>query len=234
MRRSKELNERRATGEAKFEELDMQLATTQEHHAELDEAVIDAERKLAEAREQLRSLERQAQEAQFSSRALAARRGELQRSIETIGSAGGGQRAVRGPTARRADSLDRCRRAGRLADCTRLEARTRSRVGRQAQRITTTSRCVCVAPTKQRLAHEQSLQPLRDRITKLQLEEQAAQLGGAQFLDQLVAAEVDFEALAKTIEDNGVKLYGLQGEIDRIKSRHQRIGCGKSGCARRN
>jgi chromosome segregation protein len=66
------------------------------------------------------------------------------------------------------------------------------------------------------MAHEQSLQPLRDRITKLQLEEQAAQLGGAQFLEQLTAAQVDMEALAKNIEDNGVKLYGLQGEIDRI------------------
>jgi chromosome segregation protein len=31
-------SERRATGEARFEELDMQLADTQERHAELDEA----------------------------------------------------------------------------------------------------------------------------------------------------------------------------------------------------
>jgi chromosome segregation protein len=69
---------------------------------------------------------------------------------------------------------------------------------------------------EQRLTHEQSLQPLRDRITKLQLEEQAAQLGGAQYLEQLVAASVDFEALSAGIEANGVKLYGLQGEIDRI------------------
>ena len=43
------------------------------------------------------------------------------------------------------------------------------------------------------MAFERSLQPLRDQITKLQLEEQAASLGGAQFMEQLKAAEVDLE-----------------------------------------
>jgi chromosome segregation protein len=69
---------------------------------------------------------------------------------------------------------------------------------------------------EQRLEFERSLQPLRDAITKLQLEEQAAQLGGAQYMEQLVAAEVDLEALAKVVEENGIKLHGLQTEIDRI------------------
>jgi chromosome segregation protein len=69
---------------------------------------------------------------------------------------------------------------------------------------------------EQRLEFERSLQPLRDSITKLQLEEQAAQLGGAQYMEQLVAAEVDLELLGKSIEEGGVKLHGLQTEIDRI------------------
>jgi len=69
---------------------------------------------------------------------------------------------------------------------------------------------------EQRMEFERSLQPLRDAITKLQLEEQAAQLGGAQYMEQLAAAEVDLEALAKNIEENGVKLYGLQGDIDAV------------------
>jgi chromosome segregation protein len=69
---------------------------------------------------------------------------------------------------------------------------------------------------EQRLQHEQSLQPLRDRVMKLQLEEQAAQLGGAQYLEQLIAASVDLAALGQGIEDGAVRLQGLQGEIDRI------------------
>ncbi len=41
------------------------------------------------------------------------------------------------------------------------------------------------------MSHERSLEPLREQITKLQLEQQAAQLGGAQYLEQLTAAAVD-------------------------------------------
>ncbi|MEE9476348.1 MAG: chromosome segregation protein SMC, partial [Roseateles sp.] len=49
-------------------------------------------------------------------------------------------------------------------------------------------------------------------------------LGGAQYREQLEAAAVDLEALAKSIEDGGVKLYGLQGEIDRINREIAALG----------
>jgi len=210
-----ELHERRATGEARFEELDMQLATTQERHAELEEGVIAAERRLADAREQLRSLERQAQEAQFASRALAARRGELQRSLETSA------QQVQGNAQTEAQLREEL---GRLTDASAqvgLEAALAVRLDREsalgAKRSEYDDLTLRLRRLdEQRLSHEQSLQPLRDRITKLQLEEQAAQLGGAQYMEQLTAAEVDLAALEQNIAENGVKLYGLQGEIDRI------------------
>ncbi|ARN20223.1 chromosome segregation protein SMC [Piscinibacter gummiphilus] len=210
-----ELHERRATGEARFEELDMQLATTQERHAELEEGVIAAERRLADAREQLRSLERQAQEAQFASRALAARRGELQRSLETSA------QQVQGNAQTEAQLREEL---GRLTDASAqvgLEAALAVRLDREsalgAKRSEYDDLTLRLRKLdEQRLSHEQSLQPLRDRITKLQLEEQAAQLGGAQYMEQLTAAEVDLAALEQNISENGVKLYGLQGEIDRI------------------
>jgi len=210
-----ELSERRVTGEARFEELDMQLANTQERHAELDEAVIQAERRLNDAREQLRSLERQAQEAQFQARALAARRGELQRAIETA--------ATQVQTnAQAGEQLqlelgsfnDQAAQAG-LQDALAIKlekeqalAATRSEYDDLSAKLRTAD--------EQRLQFERSLDPLRERITKLQLETQAAQLGGAQYMEQLTAAEVNFEALAQTITDGNVKLWGLQGEIDRI------------------
>ena len=77
---------------------------------------------------------------------------------------------------------------------------------------------------EQRAAHERSLQPLRDEITKLQLEAQAAQLGGAQFLEQLQAAAVDLDTLAAGIQQDGVRLHGLQGEIDRIQREINALG----------
>ena len=210
-----ELSERRVTGEAKFEELDMQLANTQERHAELDDGVIQAERKLTGAREQLRALERQAQEAQFQSRALAARRGELQRAIETA-------TAQVKTNAQTGEQLqlelgafnDQAAQAG-LQDALAIKmerevalAATRSEYDDLSAKLR--------AADEQRMGFERSLEPLREQITKLQLETQAAQLGGAQYLEQLTAAEVDLEALSQTIAEGNVKLWGLQGEIDRI------------------
>lgn len=218
-----ELDERRATGEARFEELDMQLATTQERHAELEEGVIAAERALADAREQLRALERQAQEAQFHARSLAARRGELQRGIETA------QQQIETNTQSLAQLDEELQRltdtsaqAG-LQEALALKLEREAALGAKRSEYDDLTLRLKRAE-EQRLQHEQSLQPLRERITKLQLEEQAAQLGGAQYLEQLTAAAVDLEALAKSIEEGGVKLYGLQGEIDRINREINALG----------
>ena len=55
---------------------------------------------------------------------------------------------------------------------------------------------------EQRLGLERTLDPLREKITKLQLELQAAQLGGAQYLDQLAAAQIDIETLPDAPADD--------------------------------
>ncbi len=218
-----ELDERRATGEAKFEELDMQLANTQERHAELDEGVIVAERKLADAREQLRALERQAQEAQFHSRSLAARRGELQRGIETAAQQiAANEQSALASNEELQQLNDASAQAG-LQTALALKLERESALGaKRSEYDDLTQRLKRADET--RLGHEHSLEPLRERIGKLQLEEQAAQLGGAQYLEQLTAAAVDLAALGQGIEENGVKLYGLQGEIDRINREINALG----------
>ncbi|MBP6225631.1 MAG: chromosome segregation protein SMC [Rhizobacter sp.] len=218
-----ELNERRATGEARFEELDIELAATQERHAELDDAVIQAERALAAAREQLRTLERQAQESQFAARSLAARRSELQRGIETavqqVASNAQAQEQLNEELVRLTDATAQVG----LQEALALKLEREAALGAQRSAYDDLTLRLRRAD-EQRMVHEQSLQPLRDRITKLQLEEQAAQLGGAQYLDQLVAAAVDFESLSQGIERDGVRLQGLQGEIDRINREITALG----------
>ncbi|HIV70609.1 MAG TPA: chromosome segregation protein SMC [Candidatus Aquabacterium excrementipullorum] len=211
-----ELQERRATGEARFEELDLSLADAQEKHAQLEEGVIEAERKLSQSREQSRTLERQAQEAQFSARSLAARRGELQRGIETA------QQQIQ---TNEASAVQLHEEHARLSDATAqtgLDDALAVRVQKEGLLAEVRNRYEELSvqlrrADEQRMAFERSLQPLRDQITKLQLEEQAASLGGAQFMEQLKAAEVDLEALAAQIEQDGVRLHGLQAEIDRIQ-----------------
>ena len=210
-----DLDERRATGEARFEELDMQLANTQERHAELDEAVMAAERRVAQAREQLRALERQSQESQFQVRALGARRAELQRAIETAA-----QQAAANAQAGEQLSLelitlnDAAAQAG-LQTALAVRLTREQALGAQRSLYDDLSAQLRQAD-EQRMTLERGLDPLRAQITTLQLETQAAQLGGAQYLEQLTAAAVDLEPLGAGIEQQGVKLWGLQGEIDRI------------------
>ena len=217
------LAERRAIGEARFEELDQQLALTQERHAALDEAVLSAQRRLNEAREAQRSLERRAQEAVFTSRTLMARHAELERAIAT---------AVQQVAANEQSAAQLNEELARFTDTaaqTGLQAALALRLDREAALAARRSAYDDLSlrlrqADEQRLVREQSLQPLRDRITKLQLEEQAAQLGGAQYLDLLQAASVDMDVLAQSVKADNVKLAGLQSEIDRIQGEIMALG----------
>jgi chromosome segregation protein len=218
-----ELAERGATGEARFEELDLQLATAQERHAELDEAVIGSERRLADAREQLRSLERRSQEAGFQARALAARRGELERGLETAAQ----QIAANAESETQVNDeltqlTDAAAQAG-LQDALALKLDREAALASKRSEYDDLSLRLRRAD-EQRLAHEQSLEPMRERITKLQLDAQAAHLGGAQYMEQLTAAAVDLEALAQGIASGSVKLSGLQTEIDRLHREVEALG----------
>ena len=217
------LRERRSLGEARFEELDQQLADAQQRHSDLDDAVIAAQRQLDAAREQQRALERQAQEAVFQSRTLVARQGELQRAIGTARE----QVAANVQAAAQIDEElaglnDAAAQAGlQTALGLRLQreqalAAARSQYDDLSAKLRSTE--------EQRLTLERSLEPMREGLTKLQLEQQAAMLGGAQFMEQLNAAQVDLQALAQGIEQGGVKLWGLQGEIDRLNRELAALG----------
>ncbi len=217
------LRQRRSLGQARFEELDLLLADAQQRHSELDDAVIAAEGQLQAAREQLRALERQAQEAAFQSRTLAARQAELQRSIETAQQ----QVATNVQAAAQIDEElaglnDAAAQAGlQTALGLRLQreqslASTRAQYDDLSARLRSTE--------EQRLSIERSLEPMREGLTKLQLEQQAAMLGGAQYMEQLTAAMVDLGALAQGIEQGAVKLWGLQGEIERLNRELTALG----------
>ncbi|KPF48251.1 chromosome segregation protein SMC [beta proteobacterium AAP121] len=217
------LEERKATGEARFEELDIGLGDAQQKHAELEDAVIAAERKLADAREQQRALERQAQEARFQARALAARRDELQRSIETAAAQVAANLQAGEQLQLELGSFDDAAAQSGLQAALELKSEREQALGLARSEYDDLSAQLRRAD-EQKLGFERSLEPLREQITKLQLELQAAQLGGAQFLEQLTAAEVDLEALAQGIERDGIKLWGLQTEIDRIQKEINGLG----------
>ena len=217
------LEERKATGEARFEELDIGLGDAQQKHAELEDAVMAGERKLADAREQQRALERQAQEARFQARALAARRDELQRSIETAAAQVAANLQAGEQLQLELGGFDDAAAQSGLQAALELKTERERALGLARSDYDDLSAQLRRAD-EQKLGFERSLEPLREQITKLQLELQAAQLGGAQYLEQLAAAEVNLEALAQGIETHSVKLWGLQTDIDRIQKDISALG----------
>ncbi|MDA7415876.1 chromosome segregation protein SMC [Xenophilus arseniciresistens] len=218
-----ELQERRIAAEARFEELDMQLADSQQQHADLEERVIESGRKLNAAREQLRALERQVQESTFSQRSLEARRGELNRSIQTAS-----QQAVA-----LADERERAQaELGRLSaaaaqaglqDALNLKMEREATLGATRSRYDELTQQLR-ASDERRLKLERELDPLRQRITEMQLKEQAARLGLEQYTQLLADAQADLAVLAQSIQEGNVRLSGLQGEIDRLHREAAALG----------
>src|SRR5690606_26341425 len=80
------------------------------------------------------------------------------------------------------------------------------------------------ASDERRMQLERALEPLRTRITEFQLKEQAARLGLEQYTTLLQDAEADMNALAASIAEGGVRLAGLQGEIDRLQREIAALG----------
>ncbi len=218
-----EIEERRVTAEARFEELDMQLADTQERHAQLDERVMEAERRLNEAREQQRSLERQAQESAFAQRSLEARRSELARSIDTATSQ---FTAINAEQARAQEELTRLTDAAAQAGLqAALNLKMEREQGLAAKRSTYDDLTAKLrASDERRLTLERELDPLRQRITDLQLKEQAARLGTEQYTQLLLDAQADLAVVAQSIAEGNVRLSGLQSEIDRLHREIQALG----------
>jgi chromosome segregation protein len=218
-----DLSLRRAAGEARFEVLDTELGVAQERHAELDEATHAAERSLAVVREAGRTLERQAQEAQFELRSLVARRGELERSIVTALQQLEASRVADASLAADLSSLTDAEAEGELQTALATKLEREAALGDKRSVYDDLTQQLRRAD-EARLGHEHALQPLRDKVGALQLEEQAAQLGGAQYLDQLEAAGADREAVARGIEEGSVKLAGLQSKIDALHREIESLG----------
>jgi chromosome segregation protein len=74
-----------------------------------------------------------------------------------------------------------------------------------------------------RLGHERAQEPLRAKLTDLQLREQAARLGADQFAEQLAQAEVDEPSVRARFE-HAPKPSWLQGEVTRLANAIAALG----------
>lgn len=210
------LQENKMAAEARFEELDFALGNEQERQARLDEAVMAAEHLLAQGREQARSLENRSKEAQFAVRTFQARQQELQRTIETAGQQAQSLLAENARIEQELAQFDDAASQTGLQDA--LEIKTaceknlsllRSEYDDLSQRLR--------ANDEFRLQTTQELEPMRQRVTELQLKAQAAQIGMEQYEQHLQQAQADLTALAQSVEQEGIELAGLQPVIEQLQ-----------------
>ncbi|GAB4397122.1 MAG: chromosome segregation protein SMC [Rhodoferax sp.] len=211
-----QLQARGSDDEAQFEILDAQLAQTQQAQVDLDDAMLAAERRLGDAREQLRHIERQAQEAEFAVRSLQARHAELERAIENAVAQADLTSAEIQKVLEELDRLDDAAVQAGLQQALALRVQREHALAQQRSHYDDLTRTLRAADER-RLSIEHDLQPLRERITEIQLKAQAARLGFEQYAQRLIDAQADEAALAASLAGGEVRLAALQPEIERLQ-----------------
>jgi len=221
-----DLRATREEAEARFETLDAELA---EHQSRFSDAEIDGEGLAAQAeaaRTRLRELERAAQEAEFAERGVQARITELQRNRQLAIDQSERARAELEHLEGELAEFDASASQAGLQEALELRAEREEALTRARQELDNLSALLREAD-EQRLVQERALEPLRARITELQLQEQAARLAEEQFTEQLDAREVDREALARELADmpeQWRRAAWLQSEVSRISRQIDGLG----------
>ena len=209
-----EQNQVRMESEEKFEQLDIALADLQGAHEDGQTDFLNKEQALADAREKLRELERAAQEAQFAEKSQRSKLDELRRNIATATQQAAqvaesievGQQELESlETGAANDGLQD------LLDRRSTQERALSDARHELDQITQQLRTAEEA----RMGAERSLQPQRDKITEMQLKEQAARLNQEQFAEALRAVDADEAALSGKLHPDMKPSY-LQGEVTRL------------------
>ena len=212
----------RAESEATFEQHDAALADMQARFEDNQQAFEALEARLGDARNALRDLERGAQEAHFAERNLGNRIAELKRNIQAATDQA--QQIVLTLENARAELETINEQTAHTGLQEALERRAEKEEKLGAARIELDALTAQLRTfDEQRLTAERAQQPLRDRITELQLKEQAARLNQEQFSEQLTTANVDEAVLAERLTGDLKPSY-LQGEVTRINNAINALG----------
>ncbi|MGA2552407.1 MAG: chromosome segregation protein SMC [Burkholderiaceae bacterium] len=212
--------------ESRFEALDAELAEVQARFEDRQLVYEAAAQSLAAARLAGRDLERKVDESEFHERNIGQRIAELERSIEV---ANVESERLAGELLQLQSELaaltDEAAQAGLqdalAARLLKEQALTRARTELDALAARLRE------ADESRLRAERDLEPLRGRITDLQLKEQACRLNQEQFLEQLAEARADLASLeARLVSGEGPKLRpaALQADLTRIQQALTELG----------
>ncbi|CAM5195685.1 Chromosome partition protein Smc OS=Castellaniella defragrans OX=75697 GN=smc PE=3 SV=1 [Castellaniella defragrans] len=217
---------RRDEAEARFEVLDETLAVQQQQVADRDVQIEEVAGQAEQARQQGRDRERTAQEAEYAVRTLRNRIDELRRTLQLAGEQSRRSGAELESLQGELFELDETAAQAGLQDAlaARLECEEALRAARAAQ---DEQAAALREADEGRMVLERELDPLRARITELQLKEQASRLSVEQFAEQLDARQVDRAALRRQLAeqpDSWLRLDWLQSEVQRVSRRIESLG----------
>lgn len=220
------LKETREEAEARFETLDLELADIQGRFADAELSGERLAQEAEQARQAVRDLERRLQEHQFSERSAQSRLSDLQRNLqlaqEQVRRASDELESLQGELF----ELDASAAQAGLQDA--LEQRAVCETDLAQARIELDNLAASLRDIdEQRSTNERSLEPLRARITELQLQEQAARLTVEQYSEQLDARQVNRDALRQflaTQPETWQRVGWLQSEVQRISRDIEALG----------
>ena len=213
----------RAQADVRFEQLDAELAPRQEAVERARLTYEESDRALRAARDEQRVLDAARQHCAFALNANREREADLQRGAEAA--AADAQRLAE-EMAWADDELKRlddgAARAG-LADWLSRRAAAEESLRHARSHLDDFAQQLRAADEK-RLTLERDVQPLRDKLTELQLKEQAARLAAEQFATQLAEAGADEAALMAKLTKPPLRAAALQAEIARLAQEIEALG----------
>jgi len=215
-----------AQTQERFEALDQELAEHQSRFAQAQFLGEDLAQQAEDLRQQLRDCEHKVQESDFAERTHQTRIAELQRNAQLA------QEQVARATHALEDlqgelfTLDESAAQAGLQDALALRAQREEQLNRariEADNLAALLR----GADETRVQCERAIDPLRARITQLQLQEQQARLAMEQYAEQLDAQQTDRDALRAFLEQQPPawrQAPWLQTEVQRIARQIEALG----------
>jgi chromosome segregation protein len=218
----RELRGSRDEADNRFQQLDSELATRQEAVEAARESYEQADQALRAARDEQRALETALQQVEFALTSNRERERDVSHAAEVAAADAGRLEAdVTAATAELSRLDDGAARSGldgwlgRRAAAEEALRQARSKLEELGQQLRSTD--------ERRLTLERELDPRRQKITELQLKEQAARLAAEQMAGQLAEVKADEVALGEKLTA-GVKAVALQVEITRLAEEIAALG----------
>jgi len=215
-----------AEAQARFESLDQELAEHQSRFADAQFLGEDLAQQAEHLQQQLRTCEHAVQESDFAERTHQTRIAELQRNAQL----------AQEQAARASDALEDLQGELFTLDESAAQAGLQDALALRAQREQLLNHARIEADNlaaalrgadEARVQLERTLEPLRARITQLQLDEQAARLTVEQYAEQLNAQGTDRDALRAFLQQQPPawrQASWLQSEVQRITRQIDALG----------